>query len=220
MIRTLVVDDERLVAEAHAAYVERIDGFEVAGVALSLQEAARVLREGGIDLVLLDMNLPDGHGLDLLRRLRVAGAGCDVVALTAARDVGVVRDAVALGVVAYLIKPFSFESVRERLEAYRRFREQSPATGDVDQGVVDQMLRSLVPEPKLPKGLSPETLQHVVAALARIQPASAGEVAAEVGGSRVTARRYLEHLADAGQVRRSTRLGRAGRPEVEYRSAT
>ena len=219
MIRTLVVDDERLVAEAHAAYVERIDGFSLAGVALSLQEAARLLRAGDVDLVLLDMNLPDGHGLDLLRRLRAAGSGCDVVALTAARDVAVVRDAVALGVVAYLIKPFGFDALRERLEAYRRYREQAQAEGDLDQGTVDQMLRSLVPEPSLPKGLSPETLRDVVDALGRIQPASAGEVAAALGASRVTARRYLEHLAESGQVSRSTRLGRTGRPEVEYAAA-
>lgn len=216
MIRTLVVDDERLVAEAHAAYVERLDGFTLAGVALSLQDAARHLRQGDVDLVLLDMNLPDGHGLDLLRRLRAAGAGCDVVALTAARDVAVVRDAVALGVVAYLIKPFTFEAVRERLEGYRTFRERTRTEGELDQGTIDLMMRSLLPEPSLPKGLSPETLRDVVDALGRIQPASAGEVATALGASRVTARRYLEHLAESGRVTRATRLGRAGRPEVEY----
>jgi response regulator of citrate/malate metabolism len=48
-------------------------------------------------------------------------------------------------------------------------------------------------------------------------PLSATEVATALGASRVTARRYLEHLADAGQVDRRPRYGGSGRPEVEYR---
>ena len=70
----------------------------------------------------------------------------------------------------------------------------------------------------LPKGMSPETFNQVSRVL-RDSPAalSASQVATEVGTSRVTARRYLEHLADLGQVARQPRYGGSGRPEVEYR---
>lgn len=220
MIRTLVVEDEPLTARAHAEYVAMVPGFTVVRVALNLQEAARSLRDDRVDLVLLDLNLPDGHGLDLLRRVRGAALDADVLAVTSARDVEVVRSAVAQGVVGYVIKPFAAATLRDRLVAYRQYRDGLDRVDAVDQAEVDQMLRTLRPSPAedaIGKGLSAETLREVENALRRAGPASAAEMAAAVGSSRVTARRYLEHLSAVGRVRRSTRLGGTGRPEVEYR---
>ncbi len=101
----------------------RVDGFELAGVARSAAEALRHLAEDpAVDLVLLDMHLPDGHGLALLQRLRAAGHPCDVIAVTSARDTEVVRRAVTQGVVLYLLKPFSFAMFRSKLEHYAAYR--------------------------------------------------------------------------------------------------
>jgi response regulator of citrate/malate metabolism len=222
-VRVLVVEDEVLAAQAHAAYVARVDGFEVAGVARSASEAARHLAgDGEVDLILLDMHLPDGHGLGLLQKLRAAGQLCDVIAVTSARDADVVRHAIAQGVVLYLLKPFTFATFREKLEQYAAYREQLAAVPDeVLQDEVDQLLGSLrttATGKVLPKGMSAETLREVTRELRDAAVAlSAAEVAAIVGASRVTARRYLEHLADSGLVDRAPRYGGSGRPEVEYR---
>ena len=97
-VRVLVVEDEPLAAEAHAEYTRRVEGFEVVGIAHSATEASRLLGELSVDLVLLDMYLPDGHGLGLLRNLRAGGDLCDVIAVTSARDADMVRRAVAQGV--------------------------------------------------------------------------------------------------------------------------
>ena len=220
-VRVLVVEDEALAAEAHASYTARIDGFEVVGVARSAHEAMRFL--GGhpeVDLMLLDLHLPDGHGLGLLQRVRAAGHRCDVIAVTSARDSEVVRNAVTQGVVLYLLKPFTFASFRAKLEQYAAYRGQmAAAPAEVVQDEVDRLFGSLRPTAQtLPKGMSPETLNQVTDALrAAPEPLSATEVATAVGTSRVTARRYLEHLADGGLVDRRPRYGRSGRPEVEYR---
>jgi response regulator of citrate/malate metabolism len=224
-VRVLVVEDEARAAEAHATYVERVDGFDLAGVARSAGEAMRALdaaRAAGtpVDLVLLDMNLPDGHGLGWLQQARAAGHLCDVIAVTAARDTDVVRRSVAQGVVLYLIKPFTFPSFRAKLEQYAGYREAIAASPDeVVQDEVDRLfgsLRTSGPAP-LPKGMSAETLRDVTTALrASAEPLSATEVADVVGASRVTARRYLEHLAEGGLAERRPRYGRGGRPEVEY----
>jgi response regulator of citrate/malate metabolism len=223
VVRVLVVEDEELAAEAHATYVERTAGFALAGVARSAGDAARFLeRDRDVDLVLLDMHLPDGHGLGLLQRLRAAGDLVDVIAVTAARDADVVRHAVAHGVVLYLIKPFTYATFRSRLEQYADYRARlSSAAGDVAQDEVDRMLGTLRPAaPELPKGMSAETLRSVVAAVRGTDEAlSASEVAGLVGASRVTVRRYLEHLADTGVLVRGQRYGGGGRPEVEYRRA-
>ena len=222
-VRVLIVEDEATAAEAHAAYTERVDGFAVAGVARSAGEAARHLaRDPDVDLILLDMHLPDGHGLGLLQKLRSAGHLCDVIAVTSARDVEVVRAAVAQGVVLYLLKPFTFAMFRTKLEQYAAYRAQlTQSPGEVAQDQVDEMLGALRARgaaTPLPKGMSNESLKQVVAALRRSEtPLSATEVAEQIGASRVTARRYLEHLADAGSAERAPRYGGSGRPEVEYR---
>jgi response regulator of citrate/malate metabolism len=222
-VRVLVVEDEALAAEAHAAYVDRVPGFELAGVARSAGEAARFLEsDAKVDLVLLDMHLPDGHGLGLLQRLRAQGRLVDVVAVTSARDAEVVRHAVAQGVVLYLLKPFSFATFRAKLEQYAVYRDGlAAATPRLAQDEVDRLLDSLrasAGAPELPKGLSPETLRAVSEAVRGTAGGlSASEVAAVVGASRVTVRRYLEHLADAGLAVRRPRYGGGGRPEVEYR---
>ena len=220
-VRVLVVEDEALAAEAHAAYVTRLEGFEVVGVARSAADAARFLtQDRHVDLVLLDMHLPDGHGLGLLQRLRAAGHLCDVIAVTSARDADVVRHAVAQGVVLYLLKPFTFATFRAKLEQYAAYRARLAAAPDeVVQDEVDRLFGSLRPSPggTPPKGMSPETLREVTSALrAAAAPMSATEVAEAVGASRVTARRYLEHLAETGQAERRPRYGGSGRPEMEY----
>ena len=218
-VRVLVVEDEALAAEAHATYVGRVPGFEVAGVARSAADAVRFLNtDRHVDLLLLDMHLPDGHGLGLLQRLRAAGHLCDVIAVTSARDADVVRHAVAQGVVLYLLKPFTFATFRAKLEQYAAYRASVEAQ-ELDQEDVDALLGSLrAATTALPKGMSAETLREVVTALRDASGGlSATEVAALVGAARVTSRRYLEHLADSGRVERQPRYGRSGRPEVEYR---
>jgi response regulator of citrate/malate metabolism len=216
----LVVEDEPVAADAHRAYVERVPGYEVVGVARTGAEAMRALGDRDIDLVLLDLHLPDRHGLDLVRAMRAAGHPADVIAVTSARDLAVVRTAVSQGVVQYILKPFAFAALRDRLERYATYREHMDAqTAAGSQGEVDQMLSSLrgPGQAELPKGLSQPTLDAVVAVLRRRPDSSAAEIAQQVGASRVTARRYLEYLADTGVAARSTRYGGTGRPEVEYR---
>ncbi|MFV2176999.1 response regulator [Actinomadura sp. LOL_011] len=219
-IRVLVVEDERVAAEAHRVYVERVPGFVVAGVVHSGADALRFCRRTPVDLVLLDFYLPDTHGLTVCRALRAEGREVDVLAVTSARDLTVIRSAVSAGIVQYLLKPFTFASLRERLERYARFRDQTARAGEVaGQADVDGMLAALLTpgQPTLPKGMSGETLDRVSAALAGAADGlSAAAVADLTGVSRVTARRYLEYLADNGLAARRPHYGQIGRPEVRF----
>jgi response regulator of citrate/malate metabolism len=223
VITVLVVEDDPLAAEAHRVYVERVAGFTVAGVVHSGAEALRFCERGPVDLVLLDFYLPDTHGLAVVRALHAAGGGADVIAVTSARDLAVVRAAVSVGVVQYLLKPFTFASLRDKLERYAEFRERVEGAGEASgQSDVDGVLAALRSDNQvLPKGMSSETLETIRGALHEAGEAvSAAVLAQRTGVSRVTARRYLEYLADNGQAQRKPHYGQVGRPEVRYSSAS
>ena len=220
LIRTLIVEDDPVIAEAHRVYVGRMPGFEVAGVAGTGTEALRVLAVSAVDLVLLDVYLPDMTGLDVCRTLRARGDTVDVIAVTSARDLPTVRAAVSLGIVQYLIKPFQIATFRAKLEAYADFRRAAlaPGTGTLVQEDLDRMLAGLRSprRPQLPKGLSESTLATVVEALRTDSPLTAATLAERVGISAPTARRYLEYLAARHLVSGQPRYGGPGRPENVY----
>lgn len=223
MIRTLVVEDDPVSAAAHVAYVARVPGFEVVGNAGTGEAALRTLSTTAIDLVLLDVHLPDTNGLEVLRRMRAAGHTTDVIMVTRARDLAVVQAAVAFGATQYLVKPFTFAAVRAKLTSHLEYRARLERDHVLAQHDVDELfgtLRGPTAARGLPKGVSRETLDAVAAALEATGPAAgltAAEVAGAVGASRVTARRYLEYLAETGMSVRHARYGETGRPQVEYR---
>ena len=224
MIETLVVEDDARLADAHRQYVERVPGFRAVGVVHGGREALRFVGRHDVDLVLLDFYLPDMTGLDVCRALRAHGKAVDVIAVTSARDVQIVRSAVAQGVVQYLLKPFTLAAFRDKLERYAQYRGALTGAGAATAGQqdVDRALAALRGSTggRLPKGMSEATLDIIEGCL-RGAPAgmSAGEVAERVGVSRVTGRRYLEYLAEHGLARRSPRYGATGRPENVYRWA-
>ena len=226
-VRVLVVDDDFAVAAVHRAYLESMAEFTVVAEAHSARQALRAAEELSPDLVLLDIHLPDMSGLEVLQRLRArpGGQDLDVIAITAAREVETVRAAMAGGVAHYLIKPFTLQVFRERLEGYaaqrRELRRRAAREGTVrDQSEVDRLLsgpRLAASAEDLPKGLSRHTLSIVAEVLRDTEgDMSAGEAAARCGLSRVSSRRYLEQLATMGLAEVRPRYGTAGRPENGY----
>ena len=200
--------------------MERVPGFAVAGVAHRATEALALLGSRPVDLVLLDFHLPDVKGLDMLRVLHARTAvPVDVIAITAARDPETIRQAIAHGVSQYLVKPFAFATFQDKLERYARYRAQVDDATEPDQAEVDALIGTLRgPTARaLPKGLNATTLEHVRDAVRRAEePLTASDVGGRCGLSRVTARRYLEHLAVEGVVTLSMRYGGTGRPEHLY----
>ena len=222
MIRTLVVDDDFRVADINAEFVAKTPGFEVVGRAHTAKAAYEAVVALAPELVLLDLYLPDEFGLDLLRRVRAVDTPPYVIVITAAKDVTTVQQAARLGVMHYLVKPFSSDRLREHLTAYKRANERLGKLDEASQEEVDR-LYSLLRSGSHAAGSAPDpadpTLAMVLEAVRTSpEPISAAEVASRLGLSRPTAQRHLTRLWERGQVVRSLQYGSTGRPTHLYRA--
>ncbi|MFI2634194.1 response regulator [Streptomyces collinus] len=226
MIRILVVDDDFRVNDIHCDYASRVGGFEVVGRAATVAETLDAVRTLHPDLLLLDVFLPDGSGLEVLRQLSgdEGGSRPDAIMITADRDITSVRTAMKLGAVGYLVKPFGAGDLAERLTAHRELQHRVDALGLVprtDQADVDALFSAARPPavPRIPaKGHSAPTLALLHQVLRTAQDALSAAKAAELTGvSRATAQRYLSYLVREGMVRLELRYGTTGRPEHRYR---
>jgi response regulator of citrate/malate metabolism len=219
LIRVVVVDDDFRIAELHGAAVAEVTGFRVDAVARTAEEAADAVRRHRPDLLLLDLYLPDGSGLDLLKQFRADGIPVDAIVLTAADDMARVRDALRLGALQYLIKPFPLSRLHKHLVEYQRLQRHlrwAPAS----QTLVDrtfQLMRAGSGK-EAPATAGNPTVQAVLQALPDEGDwTSANTVAEQTGISLSTARRYLSRLVAVGKVELSLRYGVAGRPTHLYR---
>ena len=217
----LVVDDDFMVAKIHTRYLATVSGFRVVGTVHTGTEALAALTALQPDLMLLDVYLPDMTGIEVLRRARQDFPDVDVIVVTAARELDTVREAMQGGAVSYLVKPFEYQALGERLEHYRRTRSALSTSDVADQKQIDQLFglpaeSGATDQADLPKGLSRETALSVLAILTKNEAISATACAERIGLSRVSARRYLEHLERTNVVEVTLKYG-VGRPERLYR---
>ena len=120
MAKLLTVEDETAIREL-LAFICETDGHEVVKAA-SLAEAREALRRGGLDLILLDVMLPDGSGFDFLREVRTdaASASVPVVMITARGDEADRVEGLDAGADDYVVKPFSMRELLARVKAVLR----------------------------------------------------------------------------------------------------
>lgn len=114
-MRILLVEDDRRVAAVMTSMLQR-GGYEVEHAAT----ATAALAAAPCDLVLLDLNLPDGDGVDVCRTLRARSAHLGIIAVTARAEE---RDRVTglrVGADDYVVKPFSMAELQARIEALLR----------------------------------------------------------------------------------------------------
>ena len=211
-LRVLIVDDDFHVARLHAAYVNAAPGYsalEPAGTGGAALEAIQAYRP---DLVLIDIYLPDGNGLDILRGLDV-----DAFVLSAASDAVSLRKAIRRGALGYLIKPFSEKQLLDRLRGYTRYRRLLASGSALDQDLVDRALRQLHSSDTQTARVRSVTETAVLGALGQTPGAlTAVDVSAAVGISRATAQRYLSALVEDRSIEVNLRYGTTGRPEHQY----
>lgn len=223
MIRVLIVDDDPMVAEFNKRYLAEIDGFTLVGVVHNVADGLRFIEQTVVDLVLLDVYMPGRNGLELLRFIREKGLEVDVILITAASDAEKVQNALRLGAVDYLIKPFEFERFQQALLNYKEqflffYKNKRINQDELDQKILTTEATTVEePELALPKGLTKTTLQAVVTAIKEWGHSTftTDQVADKADISRVSVRKYLKFLTEIGVLEESLTYG-IGRPVSLY----
>ena len=220
MIKVLIVEDNRLMAEINRGYIERVAGFLFCGIASNGAEALEILKNKEIDLVLLDIFMPDMSGLELLAEIRQQNYSVDVILVSAAQDNMSIQTGLRNGAVDYLIKPFEFERLQVALVAFEKRVKLINKSAKVVQSELDQQVFSGIPylESELPKGLDRNTVKRVWDKIVEINSEfSADEMAVYVGLSPVSVRKYLTHFENIRLLCTEVNYGAIGRPVYKYR---
>lgn len=219
MINVLVVEDDPMVAQLNQHYLSQINGFHLSDIAGNGDEALEKLNEKHYDLVILDVFMPKMDGLQLLAKIREKAMDVDVIIVSAANDKDKIKQALRLGAVDYIIKPFEFTrfslALKNYLKRYHIVEEQETLDqSELDRTIIRHEARM---DATLPKGLDKNTLATVWEAIREFDGMfTTDEVAVKVGISRVSIRKYLEFLKTMQLLKLDLHRGSVGRPVYKY----
>ncbi len=218
-LRILIVEDDPMVAHIHKHYLNDLKSFEIIDVIDNGLDALEYIRKNNqdIDLVILDVQMPLMNGLDVLKTLREESNDVSVIPITAVNDNKTISEFLNLGVIDYLVKPFSQERFNQavyRCELkYKMFQEN----GKLSQKDIDQMFNTSS-ESNLPKGLQENTLSYIVKSINehKGELLDVEEVSSITNLSKVSLRKYLDYLTEVNAIEKRIDYGTVGRPKYKY----
>ena len=208
-MRVLIIEDDPMVAMIHKEYFKRKELTDDLNHVTSLEAAKDYLKKNKVDLIVLDNYLTDGQGVEFLPELK----GYPIIMITAANDVQTVEAALSNGVVDYLVKPFTYERFSQAIDKVQDYVNLL-SKEKINQDLIDDYLNSgRVEEDSLPKGLSRITLKKVIEA---IQQQNTGFTTQQIADildiSRITIRKYLNHLVNINVLSEDAEYYTSGRP--------
>lgn len=223
MLNILIVEDDPMVAQINQQFVGKIDGQASVDIASNVKEAIKHIENKEIDLLLLDIYMPEENGLTFLKYIREQGYKIDAILITAASDVEDIQTAFRYGAVDYLIKPFDFERFQQSLLRYKKgltfFNKTSSINQtDIDAEFLNKEIVECDSELKLPKGVTEATLQVIIEKMKYFEENefSTDDISKRVNISRVSVRKYLKFLTDIEVLEESLNYG-IGRPINFYK---
>ncbi len=222
-IKVVIAEDDQQIAEIQQRFLERIEGVDLVGVANSLDEARDMIQVFQPHLILLDIQFPEGSGLDLLSSIRSENTATDVILITAAREVQTLTTALRNGVFDYILKPLNFSRLEASIHKYQEHLEKLSNMEKVAQSQVDEFIHTSsgvktdTSSESLPKGIDSITLEAIRQLFKNKEDLFTAEnVSQQIGSGRTTARRYLEYLISKKELIANVSYGTVGRPERRY----
>lgn len=201
-------------------FTEKDSRFRVVQTFQDGRGALEWLCQNPADLVVLDVYMPLFTGVELLHALRARAVPVDAIMVTAANDAATVDQLLKMGVVDYLVKPFTYERFQQALDTFCRHREA--VTGEaVTQVELDRLFAaSDSGDHNTPKGLQESTLKKIRACLHAAPPEGmpSEAISKQTNLSVVTVRRYANYLVERGEAFSTVNYDTGGRPCRLYRA--
>lgn len=219
MKNVLIIEDDPMVALINKSYINLIKDLNYLGCVTQEKELIDKLNTENIDLIILDVYLPDKNGLQILKNLRSNGRLVDVIMVTAANSREEIKTAFAYGVVDYLVKPFEFDRFSEAIKKYMSRDKILDECKELVQKEIDHICCFEKHEkPGLPKGLQEKTLEKVVKVLQEQNSKTwtLREISCKTSISNVTIKKYMDYLESINRVKAAPFYGNVGRPEYNY----
>ncbi|GAA0085949.1 response regulator [Clostridium sp. MB05] len=220
MVKALIVEDDPMVALINRKYLEKIGNIKVYGPVISEEEIIELLKKETIDLIFLDVFLPQKSGIEILKSLRTKEYLVDIIMVTAANSIEDLERAFSYGIIDYLVKPFEFERFEEAFNKFKLKYEVFNRSGNLTQKEIDSMhgKSTCRQSTELPKGLNTRTLERIEEFLKdnsnRIW--TLREIARELNVSNVTIKKYMDYLESIDKICVKITCGNVGRPELKY----
>jgi two-component system response regulator DctR len=223
-VKVFIVEDDPMVSTICKNFIEKVNMFTVVGVSGDEEDAFEKIRSAEPQLVLLDLHLNKGNGMNLLKKMRCEDVVADVILITASKTSEIVCEAFRLGAIDYLIKPFDFDRLRQALRNYLTFANMAVDSREITQEEIDTYkytgeINVQGTLSSLPKGVHYMTLNQLIDFLESQENAlSCQQISNALSLSKITTWRYLEYLVDRGRVEVSLEYGMIGRPTKLYRA--
>lgn len=219
-MNVLIVEDDPMVQFIHRNYLEKLTLFTDIYSSESIEEAVSILENKIVNLVLLDIDLRDQNGLDLLKDIRKNQHNIEVILITAANESQTVMQGFHLGILDYLIKPFTFERFEQSIQLFMQKRKKLNHPF-VNQDQIDQILGALSSESLIfqeEKGINRQTLQLIIDATQTFaQPFTIQELSEAVDLSHVSVRKYIAFLEKNDYLESESVYLKVGRPYKVYK---
>ena len=221
MYKVLIVEDDPMVAKINEQYIGRKKQFQVVGKCRDGKSALEFLESHPVDLVIMDVFMPQMDGFETLRQIRKRQISVEAIMVTAANDRESLEEALRLGIVDYLMKPFTFERFQMALEKFAAKNRVLSDLNTLNQKNIDFVIAHsrIGREESYPKGIQEKTLQLIMKQLRMKKNCwmTGDEIAEEIGLTGVTVRRYMNYLAESGKVVSQMDYETGGRPCMKYR---
>ena len=221
MYKVLIVEDDPMVAMINEQYIKRNKNFELVGKCSNGSSALDFLDNNDVDLLILDVYMPKMDGFETLRRVRNKKITVDAIMVTAANDRASLEEALHLGIVDYLVKPFTFDRFQMALEKYISQNNALRDFETLNQKNIDHIIDNTrkKSDDLYPKGIQEKTVDLIMEYLKANKDEwfTGDDIAEKVGLTGVTVRRYMNYLAESGRVTGEMNYETGGRPCMKYR---
>ncbi|MEG2452955.1 MAG: response regulator [Clostridium sp.] len=226
MYHVIIIEDDPMVAAINKQYIEVDPEFQVLKIFKSGIDALEYLKTGSVHLIILDFYTPLMNGSEFLDALHGMGQSPSVIMVTSANDADIVTGLLSRGIIDYLVKPFEYSRFKMALDKFQQTQKLlDTVKSNMKQEDIDRLFlaseQSISASSHLAKGLNDVTLNLIRGFLKDNFNSmyTSEQVAEQVHLSRITIRRYMNYMADTGEIVSTIDYQTGGRPSIMYRYA-